>query len=120
MVTTDDMFYFTFGLMCFVCILSVFAYVYLFRYFRIRHPKLWLTFGFHGSGTWVGARYEVSNLVAQRRFRKFIKSRARVELQDAKLNRLVSLTKTTNVAGMLLFALTIALWLYIEIWRRTP
>jgi hypothetical protein len=105
------LFYLVFGVMCATCILSAVVYIYLLRYFRYRHPKIWLTFGFRGGGVWVEAQDEVSNLVAQRRFRKFLKSRARLKLQDATLNGVVSLTRAVNIAALLLFALTIALWL---------
>ena len=112
------MFYLVFGVMCATCILSAVVYISLLRYFRYRHPKIWLTFGFRGGGVWVEAQDEVSNLVAQRRFRKFLKSGARVELQDAKLNRMVSLTRAVNFVALLLFAITIALWLYFELRGR--
>jgi len=109
------MFYLVFGVMCATCILSVVAHIYLLLYFRYRHPKIWLTFGFRGDGVLVEAQDEVSNLVAQRRFRKFLKSGARVQLQDAKLNRAVSLTKAVNFVALVLFGITIALWVYFEL-----
>lgn len=109
------MFYLVFGVMCATCILSVVAHIYLLRYFRDRHPKIWLTFGFRGDGVSVEAKDEVSNLVAQRRFRKFLMSEVRVQLQDAKLNWVVSLTKAVNFAALVLFGITIALWAYIEL-----
>lgn len=104
-----------FAVMCATCILSVATHIYLLRYFRYRHPKIWLTFGFRGSGVLVEGQDEVSNLVAQRRFRKFLKSGARLQLQDAKLNRAVSLAKAVNFVALVLFGTTIAWWVYFEL-----
>jgi len=109
------MFCLVFGVMCAACILSVVAHIYLQRYFRYRHPKIWLTFGFRGDGVFVEAQDEVSSLVAQRRFRKFLRSGERARLQDAKLNRVVSITKAINLVALVLFGITIAFGVYLEL-----
>jgi len=110
-------FYWVFGAMCVACVLSVVVHFRVLRHFRIHHPQLWLTFGFHGSGTWVQAQHEASHLAAERKFKQFLRSPSRLQLQDSKLDTLLSVARAINLAGLLLFILTLLLWLYFDVWK---
>ena len=112
----------TLGLVLFIpiCVGSVLAaatHLRLMRYVRYRYPQLWLTFGFRGSGMWVAAQNESASLVAQRRFAQFLRSDSRSRLQDAKLDRLVTIAKAARAFAILLFCATVAVWLYTEMLR---
>ena len=110
-------FYWVFGAMCVACVLSVVVHFRVLRHFRIHHPQLWLTFGFRGSGTWVQAPHEASHLAAERKLKQFLRSAPRLQLQDSMLDDLLSLARAINLAGLLLFFLTLSLWLYFDVWK---
>jgi hypothetical protein len=97
--------------LCAICIASVWHGIRLTIYFRNTYPAIWAKFGFSGNGWWSRAEDEGKDLEGQRAFLKFMLSPARRALQDAYLNRMLSIGLTLSVVGVFLFVCVLVNWL---------
>ncbi len=101
-----------YGIFCFVCLLGLWHSARLTRYFRLNHPSDWEEFGFSGNGWYSKAKDEAIDLKAGQRFRSFIRSDARRNLRDAKLDQMIFIGRLINYSGAVLFVMVIANWIF--------
>ncbi len=92
---------------CAAC-LSAFSYSSrVDRYFRTRYPAIWNTFGFAGNSPHTEDTAQVLDLAAQRRYKAFLRSQARRNLQDAKLDHMILTRYMLNFLAAALFVATL-------------
>jgi hypothetical protein len=92
-----------YSVFCVVCMSAALHFIQVIRYVRCTYPSIWTELGFAGNGWWVEAAAETTDLAAMRRFRRFIRSKAREDLHDIHLNRMILIDRTLTYLGVLLF-----------------